>query len=253
MVISHLIGNTSALVACSLVSHSWYTAAFPHRHNTLIASIISCGTNGRFMWPESLVQMSELGFLPFVRKFQIRKYCELHPGEVSPRLFDPCTLRHFSALTNVQQLRIDYLDIPSFVPKIQRYFGHFMPTVRSLALKNPKANCRQLVYFIGLFEHLEDLKFLGFISRTYPFPEDDPRDGQGLIPPFVPPLRGRLTIMDSKAADILDEMIDRFGGIRFRWVNLYKVHEIQPLLGPCAKTLETLRLYPAYPHGEELL
>jgi len=252
MIISHLIGDTRTLVSCSLVSHSWYTAAFPHRHNTLITSITCCETNGRFTWPESLVRMGELGFLPFVRKFQIRKYCQLHPGEVSPRLFNRCALRHLSALTNVQQLRIDYLDIPSFVPRIQRYFGHFIPTVRSLALEDPKATCRQLVYFIGLFERLEDLELFRFLSRPHSFPEEDQRDGRGLIPPFIPPLRGRLTIMDSKGADILEEMIDRFGGIRFRWVNLYEVDEMQPLLSACAKTLETLRLYPAYPCGEEI-
>ena len=40
-------------------------------------------------------------------------------------------------------------------------------------------------------------------------------------------------------------MIDLFGGIRFRHVDLYNVHGVGILLDACAETLETLRLCPA--------
>ena len=235
MVISHLIGNTPALVACSLVSHSWHTAAFPHRHNTLITSTSSYVENKRFTWPEPLLRMGELGFLPFVRKFQFGGF----PPVVSPRLFNRCALRHFYALTNVQELRIDGLDIPSFVPRIQRYFGHFTPTVRSLVLKEPRGSGMQLIYFIGLFEHLEDLKVLHYVHGS---PEGGLGDRRALTPPFVPPLRGRLTITDSNIAGFLEEMICRFGGGRFRWVHPHNVDEARGLLDACAERLETLRL-----------
>jgi len=249
MIVAHLIGNTRDLVTCSLISHSWYIAAFPLRHNTLNISTNSSGTNERFTWPEALLQMGELGFLPFVRKLQIRRcYDPPLPG-ISPKLFNRCTLRHFFALSNVQELVVDCLDIPSFVPRIQRYFGHFMPTVRSLALNTPEGSCQQLVYFIGLFEHLEDLKLLHYVPDP---PEYDPKDGQTLIPPFVPPLRGRLTIMESEGLDILEEMTVRFGGIRFRWMHLYDLDQMQPLLGACAETLETLRLSHTDLHGEDI-
>ena len=49
---------------------------------------------------------------------------------------------------------------------------------------------------------------------------------------------------------LLKDMIVLFGGIRFRHMDLYKVDGVSLLLGACAETLETLRLYPT-DHGEE--
>lgn len=39
--------------------------------------------------------------------------------------------RHFLVPTNAQELGIDCLDIPSFMPRIRQYFGHFLPSVCS--------------------------------------------------------------------------------------------------------------------------
>ena len=238
MVIAHLIGNTGDLVACSLISHSWYAVAFPHRHDTLVTSTHYWGKNRRFTWPEPLLQMGELGFLPFVKKFQIHRSHNHHLQGISPELSNPRILRHFSALSNVQELGMEDLDIPSFMPGIRLYFGHFMPTVHSLALKKPKGSCRQIVYFIGLFEHLEDLNLL---CRVTDPPGADPEDGQTLTPP---PLGGRLTLMHSTRAGLLKEMIDLFGRIRFRSMNLFDVQGVRHLLNTCAETLETLQIYP---------
>jgi hypothetical protein len=66
-------------------------------------------------------------------------------------MFDGHILRQFSSLTNVQELILNDLDIPGFMPQIQRYFNHFLPTVRSLALLEPKGPRRQIIFFIGLF------------------------------------------------------------------------------------------------------
>jgi len=43
---------------------------------------------------------------------------------------------------------------------------------------------------------------------------------------------------------LLKDMIFLFGGIRFRRMDLYRVDRTRLLLGACAGTLETLRLYP---------
>ena len=50
---------------------------------------------------------------------------------------------------------------------------------------------------------------------------------------------------------LLKDMIDLFGGIRFRHMDLCDVNGVGLLLGACADTLETLRLYPADPRGKE--
>ena len=51
---------------------------------------------------------------------------------------------------------------------------------------------------------------------------------------------------------ILEDMIDLFGGIRFCYMDLFCVCGMRLLLDACAETLETLRLYPHDPHGEQL-
>ena len=33
---------------------------------------------------------------------------------------------------------MDFLNIPKFMPRIQQYFSHFLPTVRLLALRDPQ-------------------------------------------------------------------------------------------------------------------
>jgi len=47
------------------------------------------------------------------------------------------------------------------------------------------------------------------------------------------------------------DMITFFGGLRFRYVDLFRVKCVPLLLGACADTLEGLRLYPTDPYGEE--
>ena len=134
------------------------------------------------------------------------------------------------------------------MPEIQQYFGHFAPIVRSLALREPKGSRRQIIFFIGLFQHLEDLKLL---YKWVDF-QEEPADDLTLVPSFVPPLRGRLTMTCFTRVGILEDMIDLFGGIRFRYMDLFSVHGMRLLLDVCADTLETLRFYPNDPRGELL-
>ena len=123
---------------------------------------------------------------------------------------DSRTLRHFVALSNVQDLWVDYLDIPSFWSGLQRHFRHFLPTVRSLALRAPKGSSRQIVYFIGLFQHLDDLQLLYDRGDV----QDEPADDLTLVPSFAPPLRGRLVLEEYRRVEVLNEIIDLLGGIR---------------------------------------
>ena len=140
------------------------------------------------------------------------------------------------------------------MPRIRRYFKHLSPTVRSLSLRAPTGSRREVIYFIGLFQHLEDLKLL-YHSDDFLYDRRDSQfepanDHATLIPPFIPPLRGRITVIGLNRMGLLKEMIDLFGGIRFCYMDIYNVAETQLLLSACAKTLKTLRLYPTDPHGE---
>ena len=241
MIIAHLTYDMSSLRACTLTCYSWYIVAFPHLHHTLYT------TRGLWAikspWPNPLQHMHKLGLLPFIRALYIRS--DGNGDMFSPKQFDNHTLRQFSALTNVQRLILCYLDISSFMPKIRRYFGHFSPTVRGLSLRSPHGTRRQIIYFIGLFEHLQDLDILwdavGF--------QDETENDTTLIPLFTPPLQGRLKLSSFKRVGILRDMIDLFGGIRFRVLDLLDVEGVPLLLDACAKTMTTLELHPSDPRG----
>ena len=245
MIIAYLIYDIRSLRACSMTCHPWYTAAVPHLHHALLVDINSL--DRKFQWSDPIRNMHVLGLLPLVKLFSIRRGGHSKVG-FSPELFDRHTLRQFSALTGIRTLWIDDLDIPSFMPMIRQYFGHLFPTVQFLTLREPKGSHRQNIYFIGMFQHLEDLWLLYDDHRVNL--QDEPADDLMLIPPSAPPLRGRLFLKNFTRVGLLEDMIDLFGGIRFRGMDLFNVDGMPLLLGACAKTLETLRLYPDDPHGE---
>ena len=201
MIIAHLACHTVSLLACCLTCCSWYIAASPHLHHTLVTPSYS---NDNLWWPDSIRDMHKLGLFPLVKRFKFRGSLPF-----SPALFDLRILCQFSSLTNVQELRIANLDIPGFMPEIQWYFNHFLPTVRSLGLERPMGSHRQIIFFIGLFPHLEDLELRYEFSEFQREPLDDPT----LVPSFTPPLRGRLRMKYFKLVGILEDMIGLFGGI----------------------------------------
>ena len=245
MIISYLLYDTDSLRACTLTCYSWYIVAVPHLHHTLTIKTRSYCRKSR--WPNPLQYMHMLGLLPLVKKFQVYGGGYDSMG-LSPKIFNCCILRQFLTLTNVRVLYLEFLDIPSFMPRIQRYFGHFSPTVRSLALREPKGSHRQIIYFIGLFQHLQDLK----LTCDTPRSQEEPAEDLSLIPPFVPPLRGWLKLVYFTKVDLLKDMIDLFGGLRFRYMHLLDVDGMRLLLDACAETLEILVLYPTDPHGKFL-
>ena len=242
IIIAYLIYDTRSLRACTLTCYSWYIAAVPHLHHTLITTIGSLGDK-RFRWPNPIRHMHTLGLLPLVKEIRIHGR---NRRRFSPERFNYSILRQFSALTRVRKLDIRYLDIPSFMPRIQRYFSHFSPTVRSLVLRDPDGTRREILYFIGLFRNLQDLELIYSSSSHLERPAGDP----ALIPVFVPPLRGWLGLERFNVVGFLKDMIDLFGGIRFRWMRLYEVYGMQPLLNACAKTLVSVVFNPTDPLGE---
>jgi len=243
MIITCLVYDKRSLLACSLTCYSWYFAAVPHLHHTLTTDEWTLPPlHSRLRWPNPLRKSYTLGLLPLVKQFRIRaEYCEFGLDQLNW-----CTLRYFSALTNLQELGIDNLQASEFVPNPRRYFGHLAPTLRFLALKEPTGSCRQILYFVGLFPNLQDLKF----NYSSPMREQDGVDDVALVPLSVPPLRGRLTLTCFSRNKLMRDMIVLFGGLRFRSMDLYMVTCVRLLLDGCGKTLETLRLYPSDPYSE---
>ena len=241
-IISYFIYDALTLLACSMTCYSWYIAAVPHLHYSLTTD--DGTTEKKHRWPTPLRRSYNLGLLPFVKRFRIRFSC----GKFGPDRLDKCTLRYFSALTNLQELGIDSLQISSCMPNIRQYFGHLSPTLRFLALREPKGSCRQILYFIGLFPNLQDLKL------SYPVEEEEQESAidADLVPLSIPPLRGRLTLTCFTREMLMKDMIDLFGGLRFRCMDLFRVKCVRLLLDACVESLERLRLYPSDPYREDL-
>ena len=241
MIVSYFIYDIRTLLVCSMTCRSWCIAAVPHLHHSLTVDDIPVH-DGKFSWPWPLQGLYKLGFLPFVKKFRIRLY-------FSRFTLGNHALGYFPAFTNLQELVIDRLQVPSFMQDIQRCFGHFAPTLRLLALVEPSGSCRQILYFIGLFPNLQDLNLcynLCIIRR------ESTADAE-LKPLSTPPLRGRLTLTCFMREELMREMIELFGGLRFRYMDLFRVGCAQLLLGASAETLEVLRLYPMDFRRKELL
>ena len=238
-IIAYLAHNMGSLRACSFTCYFLYIAAVPHLHRPLI--IGSEYRNLKYIWPNPIRRMHKLGLLPLVEELKIRID---HPTTVvSQQLFKPRILRQFMAFTNVQDLQLGYLDIPSFMPGIRQCFGPFLPTVKSLTLVSPRGSYQQVIFFIGSFQHLEDLMLHDDTSCT-------PGKDSALIPPFVPPLQGRLVVWCLRKEGFLRDMVRSFGGIKFSKMDIYDVAETGRFLGACSKTLRSLQLHPPDPHGE---
>ena len=248
MITDHIFYDKRTLQACSLTCRSWHIAALPHLHHTLKISINDYDLSG---WHVPIQRADELGLCPLVKKLYITPVRLQHP--FSSDLFNDHILLQFSALTNIRDLAIGSLDVFSFFPTVRQYFAHFLPTVRSLTLNTPRGSSRQIVFFVGLFPHLEDLKLTHvplppWLGRSRLGGSGDPT----LVPPSTPPLRGRLTLMHFERPEILKDIITLFGGIRFHYMELFYAYGMRLLLDATAETLETLRLYPCDRHGEQV-
>jgi len=245
-IISHFIYDTQTLLACSMTCYSWYIAAVHHLHHSLTTDErygLERGWGQR--WPKPLRESYKLGLLPLVMRLRIRQN-SLPPGTLTSRRFYRYALRYFPAFTNLRELGIDGLQVSSSMQNLQRCFGHFAPTLQFLALSEPKGSCREILYLVGLFPNLQDLKL------CYPRPreEQEATFNAALVPLSIPPLRGRLTLTCFTRRKLVEDMITFFGGLRFRCMDLFRVNCVRLLLDACAKTLERLRLYPADLYGE---
>jgi len=247
MIAAYSTYDKRSLRACTLTCYSWYIAVTPLLHQTLICPIYSPHKDS-FRRPSLPFREEVFGLAPLVKTLWFRGNST---NRVALSLAWPHSCHILLPLyqfTRVNQLRIDYLDIPSFLPYILGYPTYFLPAVRSLALKEPKGTRREIIYFIGLFQHLQDLKLL-YSENGH---QEEPAGDLTLTPHFVPPLQGSLTMRHSTGVGLLKDMLDLFGDFRFRRMDLFKVDGTGLLLGACAKTLESVTLDPSDPIGEQL-
>jgi len=232
MAIAYLIYDIQALKACSLTCYSWYIAAVPHLHHTFVFR----GIDRAGLKP--LSARHALGLLPLVKDLRIPQPPS-QPRWFLPQSLDRRDSRHFFAFTNVQSLTVQNLDIRSFIPRLERHFRHFSPTLRSLTLEAPTCSSRQLSHFFSLFPNLDNIEVRAFVSDGTGTPD------HGLVPFSTPKLQGRLTLSSFNAVETWEDLIASCS-LRFRSIHLHPVSNSAPvLLAACAETLEILRIEPS--------
>ena len=240
IITTHLTHDLSALEACSLTCRSWYIAAAPHIHHTLILGEKRPGKPRDKL--NTLPKLHERGLMPLVKEIRADARYRWYPWFV-PRTFNNRNLRYFSAFTNVQALKIRKMEIYRFIPGIERYFGHFSPTLRSITLWDPCCTPRQLSYFLSLFSNLDDIEIQ--LANTN-VPRTTTPDA-ALVPVSTPKLRGRLILHCFYWVETWTDLINFCGGLRFRYMDLYVVIGCVPvLLEACAETVETIRFHVPY-------
>lgn len=240
MIIIHLIYDISTLKACAATCFSWYSVAVPHIHHTLIFQEWPSDASHKFLhkYLNPLASLDKYEILPLVKQVQFKRAVFAAPWVV-PAIFDPQNMRYFRALENLQDLTIADLDFSKFPMGVEEYFGHFSPTLRSVALSCPEGTRRQLLDFFRLFPKLDDIK----ISHYHARPEaHEALDAQ--LVPIREGLRGRLVLRRFGDQGLLEDIIVAFGGMRFTSMDLRNVRGVQLLLEACADTLERLRIYP---------
>jgi hypothetical protein len=226
-IITHIAHDVNALKAFSLTCHSWYSAAVPHLHYTITL------TNRDELKP--LSKLHRLGLMPLMKEIRVEQY---HRAWLVPQAFSRRNLHYFSAFANVQTLMFESLDIPRFLPDIERYFAHFSPTVRSITLWRPFCTPRQLSRFFSLFSNLDNITI--WLFPTY-LPNITIPDVE-LLSFSTPTLRGRLVLRDSDSVVTWTCLIASGGDLQFYCMDLWRVGGCAPVLfEACAGTLETLR------------
>jgi len=148
-------------------------------------------------------------------------------------------MQYFRALINLQDLAIADLDFSKFPIGLGFYFGHFSPTLQSVALSCPNGARRQLLDFFRLFPKLDDIKISYYRGRAEAHKAHDPQ-----LVPITGGLRGRLTLKGFDEEGLLKDIIVAFGGMRFTSMDLHNVRGVHLLLEACGDTLETVKILP---------
>ena len=235
MVIAHLTHDFDTLKACSLTCRAWYIVAVTHIHHTLLLGRNVPGAARSELKP--LSKLHKLHLIPLVKEIRVRQLSGTD-GWFVPRAFSRRNLRYFSAFGNVQTLVLQRLRLDRFIPGVERYFGHFSPSLRSITLLEPRCLPRQLSDFLSIFPNLDDIE----VRYTHAFIPDTTIPHGELVPFSAPKLRGRLTLHFFRWVETWTRFITSCGRPRFLHLDLRGSANCAPLLlEACAETVETLR------------
>jgi len=243
--------NLEALKSCSLTGRalSYLTKPFIHRILYLTPlTMAPTGPEAPGPWNEfkDLPAISERGLLQYARRISISlPGIPLFAHELEPHI------QHLRKITNLKSLKIRWMDVPSFLPKMEEYFGTFFGTLQSLELESPRGDHEQILYFACQFRNLRDLKIHGLQDYFHSMRNDGPH----FEIKTSPPLDGTLDLHavmtprsawgDFKGPEVFfSNLVTLPSGLKFRALKLsrYIGNNLQLLVDPCAPTLEYMEL-----------
>lgn len=232
-IIAYFAYDPCTLKVCAATCFTWYNIATPHLHRTLKFRHWAKDPLHAHLNP--LEPLHKLDLLDFVKRVQFEAIFGI--PWLNPAMFDSESLQYFHGLKNLQDLTIADLDFSKFSMGVGEYFGHFSPTLQSVALSAPRGTRRQLLDFFGLFPKLEDVKILNYRIMAGEY--------ETVSAPLISTegrLGGRLALEHFGDEELLKDMIVVYGGMRFTSVDLHDVQGAQLVLEACTNTLETLYL-----------
>ena len=195
-------------------------------------------------WSEfkELPALSERGLLQHTRNISI----SLPQIPLSAHDLEPY-IQHLRQITNLRSLKTHWLDVPSFIPKVEKYFGTFLGTLRSLELDYPRGDHQQIVYFACQFPNLRDLKVGGLQGYFHSMRYGGPHFEIKTSPPFDGTLDLQMSMNpgSTRSTEVFfSDLITLPSGLKFRTLKLSRCsgNNLQPLIDACAPTLECMEL-----------
>ena len=233
--------DVGALKSCSLTGKALSCSAkqFLHRKLHLIhrsGMPTKPRVPGRWNQLEGLPTLGERGLLRHTRHLSIiLPYVPLFAHDLDPYI------QHLHTLTNLMSFKARDLDTPSFIPKMEEYFGAFSGNLQSLKLKSPAGDHEQILYFVCQFPNLRDLK----ITRFRPYLNPTHNGGHHFNIKTSPHLNGTLQYVGLEsdpmgAHPFLSDLVTLPSGLKFRAIKLSGCtrDDLQLLVDACASTLE---------------
>ena len=245
-------GDLKTLRACSLTCRALFSAVRglihervrlsprrsypPHKLKDRIEEKVLPGWRPRTDWCEvhlrHLSMGGKLGLMDYARELCIDIGLDFTPESLE------VYLPHFRSFNQVHTLRISTFDTPKFLLTFKRYFGQFVPTLRSLHLPYVKGSTHEVLEFICRFPHLDDLCLTLPYARSIEFLPM-------LFMEHSPPLKGTLVLRGSGSV-LAQFLLEIPGGLHFQTIDVGAVDrvELDEILAACSSNLETLSIRP---------
>ena len=155
---------------------------------------------------------------------------------------DVLQLKQLRTLETVHTLTIRSLPLHEVLPIFDRCLSQFVPTLRSLSLKETRCeNAHKLMEFVCRFPHLDDLELTDPCGPKHEHGLAVAPGSKGPQPQQPLPFGGRLVLQGF--GPLVQSLLDLPGGIRFHTIEARShLKDLAKLLVTCSSTLEVLTI-----------